>query len=277
MLLNQDMSFLVISSLIAIGFGVGTLGTLIGAGGGFILMPILLLMYPAESAQDLTAISLAVVFLNALSGSIAYGIKRRIDYRSTIIFSIAAAPGTLLGAYVIRFIPREKFQLIFGILMGLMAIYLLIPKKKKINIEANLKPKYPVRRLIDSSGQEHSISYNLSLGIAISVVVGFVSSLLGIGGGIVHVPAMVNLLHFPVHIATATSHSILAVMAAIGTGEHIYSGHLDSHWPRILALAPGVILGAQLGAYLSPRMKDVWIIRALALALLTVAIRFIVF
>ena len=137
--------------------------------------------------------------------------------------------------------------------------------------------KHPIRRLIDSTGHVHVISYNLPLGLGISVVVGFLSSLLGIGGGIVHVPAMVNLLNFPVHIATATSHSILAVMAAIGTGEHVFAGQLANSWQRILFLAPGVIIGAQLGAFLSPKMKDVWIIKALALALLTVAIRFIFF
>ncbi len=263
--------------LVFIGFVVGTFGTLIGAGGGFILMPILLLIYPEESPQGLTAISLAVVFMNALSGSIAYGLKKRIEYRSMVLFSIAAAPGTLLGAYVVQFFPREKFQLLFGILMGLMAIYLLFPRNSKNKVKSLADLKYPIRRLIDSTGHEHLICYNMPLGLGISVVVGFLSSLLGIGGGIVHVPAMVNLLNFPVHIATATSHSILAVMAAIGTAEHIFSGELENSWQRILLLAPGVIVGAQLGAYLSPRMKDVWIIKALALALLTVAIRFIVF
>ncbi len=57
--------------LVGLGFFIGTFGTLIGAGGGFILMPLLLLMYPDMSPDVLTSISLAVVFLNASSGSIA--------------------------------------------------------------------------------------------------------------------------------------------------------------------------------------------------------------
>lgn len=263
--------------LILLGFAVGTLGTLIGAGGGFILMPILLLMYPEKTPQELTAISLAVVFFNALSGSITYGIKKRIDYRSTVIFSIVAAPGTVLGVYATGLFPREKFQMLFGVLMGLMAIYLLLPRAPKPIRSEPSDFKYPVRKLIDSTGHIHHISYNTWLGIAISVVVGFLSSLLGIGGGIIHVPALVNLLHFPVHIATATSHSILAIMAGIGTGEHIVHGNLDSSVHVVLMLAVGVIFGAQLGAYLSPKMKDTWIIKALALALLSVAVRFVIF
>ena len=71
--------------LIALGIAVGAYGTLIGAGGGFVLMPVLLLLYPNQSADVLTSISLAVVFFNALSGSEAYALMKRIDYRSGFI------------------------------------------------------------------------------------------------------------------------------------------------------------------------------------------------
>lgn len=265
------MSFL----LLILGFAVGTFGTLIGAGGGFILMPVLLIMYPHDPAEKLTALSLSVVFFNALSGSIAYARKRRIDYRSALIFSLAAAPGALLGAHTTQYFPRQNFELLFGILMSMMAIYLLIPKRKTARPHHVDGSKYPIRKLVDSTGHEHLISYNIYLGITISVVVGFISSLLGIGGGIIHVPALVNLLDFPVHIATATSHAILAVMSAIATGEHLLNHHYDEQWMRVISLTPGVIAGAQLGAHLSPKVKDAWIIRALALALLSVGIRFI--
>jgi len=78
--------------LALLGVGVGAFGTLVGAGGGFILTPVLLLIYPHDSARTLTAISLAVVFFNALSGSIAYGRQRRIDYRSGLVFGAATLP-----------------------------------------------------------------------------------------------------------------------------------------------------------------------------------------
>jgi len=68
--------------LVPLGILIGTFGTLIGAGGGFLLAPVLLLAYPDESPEIITSISLAVVFLNALSGSVAYARMRRIDYRS---------------------------------------------------------------------------------------------------------------------------------------------------------------------------------------------------
>lgn len=87
--------------LCLLGVGVGAFGTLVGAGGGFILTPILLLLYPHDSAQTLTAISLAVVFFNAVSGSIAYQRQRRIDLRSGGIFALATLPGAVGGALLV--------------------------------------------------------------------------------------------------------------------------------------------------------------------------------
>ena len=73
--------------LCLLGVGVGAFGTLVGAGGGFVLTPVLLLLYPHDSARTLTAISLAVIFFNAASGTVAYARQRRTDFRSGIVFA----------------------------------------------------------------------------------------------------------------------------------------------------------------------------------------------
>jgi uncharacterized membrane protein YfcA len=104
--------------LVPLGFGVGTFGTLIGAGGGFVRMPILLLLYPQENPELLTSISLAVVFFNALSGSIAYGRMGRIDDKSGLMFSAATIPGAILGAFTTALPPRRTFDALFGVLLG---------------------------------------------------------------------------------------------------------------------------------------------------------------
>src|SRR5262245_3506554 len=104
-------------SLIAIGFGVGALGTLIGAGGGFLLVPALLLLDPDIAPQFVTGISLAVVFFNAASGSVAYSRMRRIDFKAGVLFAIAAVPGAIAGAYMTSSISRRLFDAIFGSLM----------------------------------------------------------------------------------------------------------------------------------------------------------------
>ena len=119
--------------LLPLGFIVGTFGTLIGAGGGFILVPVLLLLYPDKSPETITSISLAVVFFNALSGSFAYARMRRIDFKSGIIFAIATIPGSILGAYTTSYIPRNIFNGVFAVLLIAASVFLMLkPNNNKI-------------------------------------------------------------------------------------------------------------------------------------------------
>lgn len=261
--------------LAALGIAVGCYGTLIGAGGGFVLMPVLLLLYPKQSADLLTSISLAVVFFNALSGSEAYAMLKRIDYKSGLMFAAATIPGAVLGALNTSFVPRRLFDVIFAILLLAAAGFLAWrPGGVKGGPKSKDAPHHGMaRRLVDSHGITYEYNVNWSLGMAISVVVGYVSSFLGIGGGIIHVPALSYLLNFPVHIATATSHFILAIMALTGTVVHILTGTFAHGVHRTLAIAIGVVIGAQIGARLSEKMKGTWIIRSLALALGVVGLR----
>lgn len=261
--------------LTVLGIGVGCYGTLIGAGGGFVLMPVLLLLYPGQNPELLTSISLAVVFFNALSGSEAYALMKRIDYRSGLIFSAATIPGAVVGALNTAYVPRRLFDSIFGILLLAAAAFLgLKGRPASAEHRAMFTGKHGTNRhLVDAHGNQYVYSFNLWLGLGISVVVGYVSSFLGIGGGIIHVPALSFFLNFPVHIATATSHFILAIMALTGTTVHILTGTFAHGVHRTIVLAIGVVLGAQIGARLSEKMQGGWIMRSLAMALGVVGIR----
>jgi uncharacterized membrane protein YfcA len=266
--------------LIPVGFGVGVYGTLIGAGGGFVLMPVLLLLYPSESANLLASISLAVVFLNAASGSAAYARMKRIDYRAGLMFAPATIPGAVGGAFLTALIPRRTFDLVFGILMIAGGAFLAIfpaHRERAPGDPARRAPRWGVRHeLTDRRGTHYAFSFNPVLGILLSFFVGFVSSLLGIGGGIIHVPALSQLFSFPVHVATATSHFILTFMSLAGTIVHAAMGVFAHGANRALALGIGVIGGAQLGAFLSDRIRGVWIMRALALALCFAGVRVLI-
>jgi uncharacterized protein len=263
--------------LLLIGFLTGSYGTLIGAGGGFVLLPVLLLLYPRESPEILTSISLAVVFFNALSGTQAYALMKRVDYKSGLLFSLAALPGAVLGALTTGYISRWLFDGILGILMMGASGYLLTPRKpKRVKGPPVLSGYRLSRRLVESDGTEHAYDFNPVTGIMVSFLVGYISSLLGIGGGIIHVPVLVYLLHFPVHIATATSHFILANMAFTGTLTHILTGTFTHGVHRTIYLSLGVLFGAQLGAHLSNRFKGHWIMHSLAVALGLVAIRILI-
>jgi uncharacterized membrane protein YfcA len=254
--------------LVLLGFGVGTYGTLIGAGGGFVLVPILLLLYPNEPAAVITGISLAVVFFNAASGTLAYAVLRRIDYLAAAVFAAASIPGAVLGALATTAVDRRLFDGLLGALMILAAGYLAFaPRAMPLEIpfgaaDDRLAPSPPNRR-----------RKQLSIGAAVSLAVGMVASFLGIGGGIVHVPLLVRVLRFPVHRATATSHMVLAVTTLVGTSVHVAHGGFHHGIRRTVALAIGVIIGAQIGARLSGRVRETWILHSLAAALALVGIR----
>ncbi len=268
--------------LLPLGLLIGAFGTLIGAGGGFILVPILLLVYPNENTELITSISLAVVFFNALSGSWAYSRMKRVDYKSGIIFAIATIPGAILGAVSTAYVPRYAFDLIFGVLMIVTGAFLWVSAKDDHaraqapsgpHASANKPARWTVRDFVDADGVRYHYEYNPVIGIVLSIFVGFASSLLGVGGGFIHVPALSRLLNFPVHIATATSHFVLAVMALTGTLVHVANGVFAHGIRRTAILAIGVLFGAQIGARLSNRVGGKWIIRGLALALVFVGIR----
>ena len=112
-----------------LGAVVGVFGTLVGAGGGFILTPVLLVLYPTASPTTITSISLVVVFFNALSGSLAYARQRRIDYRSGAAFAAATIPGSILGALVVADSPRRLFDALTGLLLAGLAVWLLRSRK----------------------------------------------------------------------------------------------------------------------------------------------------
>jgi uncharacterized membrane protein YfcA len=270
--------------LLPLGLLVGAFGTLIGAGGGFILMPILLLVYPRDKTELITAISLAVVFFNALSGSFAYTRMKRVDYKSGIIFSIATIPGAILGALSTAYVPRRAFDLIFGVLMTIAAVFLWLsakeehstsPSPKVLPVSEKAGTHLTERHLVDAEGVHYRYAFDLRIGVVLSIFVGYVSSLLGVGGGFIHVPALSRLLNFPVHIATATSHFVLAIMALTGTLVHVVQGVFVHGVRRTAVLAIGVLVGAQAGAWLSNRTGGKAIIRGLAVALAFVGIRLI--
>lgn len=270
--------------LLPLGLAIGAFGTLIGAGGGFILVPILLIVYPNENTEVITSISLAVVFFNALSGSVAYARMKRVDYKSGITFAIATVPGAILGAVLVAYVPRHAFDITFGVIMIAAGIFLWVSARDDYSraqahahqlANGDIPAPWTARDFIDADGMRHRYAYNPVIGIVLSVFVGFLSSLLGVGGGFIHVPALTGLLNFPVHVATATSHFVLAVMALTGTLVHVASGVFAHGVRRTAVLAVGVVLGAQVGARLSNRVGGKWIIRGLAIAMVLVGIRLI--
>ncbi|APV44876.1 hypothetical protein Dform_01555 [Dehalogenimonas formicexedens] len=245
--------------LVMVGLLVGTYGTLIGVGGALVLVPLLLVLYPQATPQAITAVSLLIVLVNSIGGSIAYARQKRIDYRTGIIFALGTVPGVLLGIWTLNYVSRNLFALIFGLVMIVISAFLVVRSE-------------PSRTAGLVNG---NYDCNRPLGFTLSLGAGYLAGLLGIGGGIIHVPVMVYIMCFPTHIATATSHFILIFTGATGTLTHLSQGSFGSNWLVIVWLAVGVVAGSQLGARLSKRIHGKVIIRLLAVALAITGLRLV--
>jgi uncharacterized membrane protein YfcA len=266
-----------LGELFLFGIVIGCYGTIVGAGGGFVVVPFLLLVYHT-TPQQTVGTSFGMVFLNALSGTIAYIRAKRVDYRSGWKFALATLPGTAAGVYLSEYFSTRTFHVSFGVLLCMVAVYLVLrpdPRKPPAHPVEAKPPRagWVEHTLVDAFGERYTYRFNERGGIAVSVLVGFFASIFGLGGGIMHVPLLIYVFGFPAHIATATSHFILAITTAIGSGFHLALGNVLL--PISLSLGLGAMIGAQIGGAISHRIKGAWLLRLLSIALFVVGGRLI--
>jgi uncharacterized membrane protein YfcA len=265
------MPWLEAIGFIVYGFAVGTYGSMIGVGGGFLIVPVLLFL--GSPPRVAAGTSLAVVLANSASSTLSYLRQKRVDVKSGLLFSAAGIPGALLGAYADQHVPHHIFTLLFGFLLVAVALRTFLardvgnaPQRKPDDTSSGGVS----RDFVDALGVRHQYRFNVWGGIAVSALTGFLASMFGIGGGVVQVPAMVYLFGFPTHIAVATSQLIIAVTSAFGTAGHAYYG--DILPLPALFLAIGAIGGAQLGAHLAARTQPGPLMRWFSLAVAAAAL-----
>lgn len=256
------------SLLALMGLFAGTYGTIVGAGGGFIVGPLFLLVFDIEPRMAVGT-TLALVLLNSIFGTMAYSRQRRIDFRSGILFGLAASPGSVIGALALVAAPDGVFHIAFGLLLLLVAAFLVLrpPLENRPAMQLTGGTRLVARRrIVTAEGHTYDYQYRHPGAVALNVVLGFISSFFGIGGGFLRAPALVYAFHFPVEIATATSIFTLSIYTAVGSATHLTLGHV-SFFPLLVFTGLGVIAGSQVGAALSTRLSGTWTLRFLALAL----------
>ncbi len=270
------MTLLLGLELFAFGLLVGCYGSLVGAGGGFLMVPVFLLVF--HFAPPLAAgTSLTVVFANAASGSYSYFRQRRIDIRSGWQFAVATVPGSIGGVFALRLLSARTFEIVFGVLLCGLGLFMgLKPRHRDEEkfppeaLAAGARRGVVLRELVDQKGARYTYRYPWWRGIALSLLVGMLSSLLGIGGGPLHMPGMVFLLGFPVHIAVATSHFVLALSSFVATCVNLALGQVQLG--TALTMGGGAVLGARAGTALAGRLRGGPILRLLSMALIVLGV-----
>lgn len=261
--------------LLLIGLIAGTVGSLVGLGGGIIIVPALLYVGLISANIDITpqvavGTSLVVVIFTALSSTLSYTKQKKVDHSSAWLFFLASGPGAIFGAYVNQFLNMDGFTLYFGIFLIFMSFLLMIRGRlKKKDIKWGVTKTY----VDPQTGLETQYGYHRGLGLFIAFFVGMLSGLFGIGGGALMVPAMILLFHFPAQVATATSMFIIFLSGILGSLTHFYYGNID--WLFVLALAPGAWIGGRLGAYISTKINSKVIVIILRIVLILIGIRLI--
>jgi uncharacterized protein len=240
--------------LIAVGLAAGTLGSMLGVGGGIIMVPALTFLNvpPTQAAST----SLVAVTSTSVSSTLEYSRQKRIDYRLSLEMAACAIPGGILGAFLSDYLPQESFKIYFGTLLILTGIYILY------------------RNLILRRGAVKKPSVTLRAFVFVAAFCsGLISSLFGVGGGIIFVPAMVLALGLTMHRAAATSQLTLLMTSLSGVFTHSFLAHPD--YLQAVALSAGAFVGAQLGARISGMAEEILLQRLLGLMLVAVAITFI--
>lgn len=243
----HDMGTLAI--IAAVGFGAAALGGMVGVGGGFVMVPFLCYYWPEASPAAVTFVSLVMIVCNAVSGSIAFAAQKRIDYRSGMVFAVATVVPAVAGVYVVRHVDMTVFKPLFG---GMLVCAACVVARRAFRRHVHpvshgtARPGMTQRAFTDALGVAHCYEFRMWRGVVGSIVAGFCSSFFGIGGGMVHVPVLTQLLHWPAHIATATSSFVLAISASTGVLAHVLA---DSSPPLPQALAAGA--GALCGGYVA--------------------------
>jgi uncharacterized membrane protein YfcA len=261
--------------LILIGLAAGTIGSLVGLGGGIITVPALLLVasslpgYSHITPPVAVGTSLVLVIITALSSTISYTKKKRIDYPSAWSFFLASGPGAIVGAYLTAYFQPRPFYIAFGLVMIVVAV--VIQFRDRLKRKA---VKWDVKReFTDPMGNRYEYGYHRPTAWIGSFFIGGVSGLFGIGGGSLLVPMMVLFFHFPPHVATATSMFVIFLSSILGSVTHFIQGNID--WMAVLFIAPGAWFGGQLGAWISERLSSRALLVGLRIAIMVVAVRMI--
>ncbi len=270
--MSYELTVLHLVMLPLVGAAVAAMGTLVGLGGGFVLVPLLLFMFPDESPAVISSISLTVVFLNAASATVSHYRERRIDFKTAGLLAIGGIPAAAVGAIAASRVTRDAFEVYMGIVLILGAVYVLWRSTRAVELQGDVEHQ-PNREIRERMGRTYRFYVSTLMAAGISPVSGYISSFFGIGGGVVNVPAMTFLLRMPPRVVAPTAMLLLVVTSSSSLITRIATGQFDDGWRRAALLGVGALVGAQIGIYLRSRVDHRIVLVILAASMILVGSR----
>ncbi len=228
-------------------------GSMVGLGGGFIIVPVLRLFFgfgPADAAGT----ALVLVVANSASGATTYLLQHRVHVRVGLLLAAGGWPGSIVGAVLAKHISPTLFDGLLAAILILVALDMVFRRARSIG------------KREDAAGSVQALrGMPLPEALSVGFLVGLVSSLFGIGGGVVLVPTLLYLSDLPAHAISATSHFGIVLTSPVGLAVHAFQH--DIRVADVASLVIGGLCGGPLGAHLSLRLQSRQLLYFVALAL----------
>ena len=241
-------------AIFTIGIFAGLLGSMLGVGGGFLIVPLLVLILdiPMHLA---VGISITSVVMTSVSSSIIYAKKGLVDFKLGIFLEMATTTGALVGSYTALLLPEYILEIIFGVVL----------------IYASLKMVFSKKESKEKKTLESLSHKRLVLGLGGSFIAGIASGMLGIGGGTLKVPILVLILGIATRTAIATSTFMIGLTASVASLTYQAHGLIDPIQVAFIIL--GIFIGVRIGSHIAMKIKSLTLKRMFGVILFLFALR----
>lgn len=237
----------------------GLAGSLLGIGGGIIVVPVLTLLFHVDIRLAIGASIISVIATS--SGAAAAYVKEHLtNMRVGMFLEIATTTGAITGAYITGLVSQRFLFIVFGLILGYSSVQMFRGHFKKVDLvvpDDKLADRLALHDNYYDEAEQRQISYKVThtkFGLFLMYVAGMVSGLLGIGSGALKVPAMDLAMRLPMKVSAATSNFMIGVTAAASAGIYFARGDID---PFIAApVAAGVLVGAVGGSRILPKLRN---------------------
>ena len=283
MLLNELDVVLNLWALGGTGLVAGLLGSALGVGGGFLIVPILTLALHLP-IQVAIGSSLVAVVANSCTAAGVYTKARLTNVKLGLLLETATVPGAIIGGLAVAFIAPSILSALFGLILLYVAYTMVVRRhlisEDGLSADNSFTPDNTPNSLSGSLANSYYdqnlgkvVTYKVThvpAGLGASFFAGVLSSLLGIGGGIIKVPVMHLVMGLPMKAAIATSAFMIAITTTVGALLYHYQGYI---YPFIVApLVIGIVIGARVGVELTQRAGGILLRRIFGVFLFLVAL-----
>jgi uncharacterized membrane protein YfcA len=248
------VSWYTVVAVLVVGFGSGVLSGMFGIGGAVVTTPGI----RALGATPIEAIGSTVpaILPGAISGTVRYARAGVVNWRVGLVCGAAGSALAIAGAWVADVVDARALMVLTAAILGWSGVSIFRSGRTGPLVDVAYRPELDEHAEPEPEPEveQAQASYGLPMLLGVGAAAGFMAGLLGVGGGIVMVPAFTSILRIPIKEAVASSLVAVALFSIPALVTHVVLGHVN--WTYALLLAVGVVPGAQVGSRLTLGSSD---------------------